>query len=187
MKQSKFAYLEYLHLVIILWNYPSFLKWNEIQSVYLVSACISCVLNVFYISRMNIFIEQENVLENYEHVLISHVYKTIGNSVYSYVSMVSVYLTTHSEIDSGLLLVCLILHMFMMYIYYFGDLQNAHALLVKNMPHIIDMVVVISSIRDIQLQILIALINIVRMYFHNTRLTQLMALLETYIICEIIT
>lgn len=186
MKQTKYAYLEYLNLVVILWNYPSFLTWNEIQRVYLVSACISCVLNAFYISRMNIFIEQENVLENYEQVLISHVYKTIGNSVYSYVSMVAVYLKTHNECDTGLLAVCFILHVFMMYMYYFGELQNAHALLVKNLPHMIDMVVVISSIRDIQLQIIIASINMVRIYIHNTHLTQIISVIETYMICEII-
>jgi len=185
------VYLEYFDLIIVLWNYPPILKWTRLHRLYLGSSFISTVMNAFYANRVNMFVDEENVLENYETVLVAHVYRTLANSMHSYVSMITMYSINHPEsAESELMIVCGCIHLVMNYLYYFGELQHENALFVKHMPHMIDIIIILYNINDIQLQAFIVIMNIIGIYMittfdtNNGYFNKILSWIEAYIICE---
>lgn len=187
---ASYSLLEYVPLGIILWNSPPFSTWNLLWRIYVGVSLLSCISNAYYVYSTKKFIRDENVLENYESVLISHVYKTLCNSLYCYVSMVVVYLTNHQhteeKVEKELLVVCGLLHIIMNYLYYFGEMQHENALFVKNIPRIIDTLVIISQIQNVQYKLIMLKLGVIHLLSKNHHTHRLISWVETYTICRYI-
>jgi hypothetical protein len=139
---------------------------------------------------MYIFMTESNVLENYNNVLTSHIHKTIVNGVFSHITALAVYLRKYDSY-TFMFAVSLMNHFMVSYLYYFGDLTYTHryALLVKQIPHAIDVVIMIGSNNDIELQQCILIANVcmlLSIYIKNEYIYKMFCMVETYSICKMI-
>lgn len=181
-------YLEYLPLLILLWNSPPFDMLNTPQKLYMASVTASTMVNAIYVDSMQAFMTESNVLENYNLVLISHIYKTIINGIASHVTVFAVYSHKYNSY-AFILLISLMNHFIVSYLYYFGDLTYTHryALLVKQMPHVVDVIIMIGCIDTADLQKCILIANagmLISIYFKNQYAYKTFSMLETYSICN---
>lgn len=184
------TYLEYLPLLIILWNYPHFDDWNVSHTGYLIATCSSTIANAIYVNAMYVFMTESNVLENYNNMLKMHIYKTIVNGLSSYTTMLAVYSRQYDSFPF-ILLVSLMNHFMVSYMYYFGDLTYTHhyALMFKQIPHTIDVIIMIGCVTDAELQKCVFIANagmMMSIYMKNQYVYRLFSMMETYSICKMV-
>lgn len=177
-------YLEYLPFAVLLWNYPPIATWNASQQIYTVAIFASTMANVAYANAMHVFMTESNVLENYNRVLTSHIYKTIVNGMASHMTAYAVHSRQHNTY--GLMFFAsLMIHILVSYMYYFGDLTYTHryALLVKQIPHLVDVVIILGCIADTDLQKCILIANagmLVSIYMKNHYIYKMFSMVELY-------
>lgn len=184
------VYLEYLNLIILLWNYPVWNEWNTSHKMYIAAVFATTISNTNYVYSMYIFMTKPNVLENYNNLLQAHIYKTIVNGVSSHLTAYAVYLRQY-DTYGFLFFVSFMNHFMVSYLYYFGDLMYDHeyAVVMKQIPHIIDAVIMLGCTEDAELQMCLCIANVFMLlciYSKQNFMYKFFSAVETYSICKII-
>jgi hypothetical protein len=183
----QFPIIEYVNIIVLLWNYPPILDWALSHFIYFISTCIYAVTRAYFLENITDFMSGENIREKYRKLLISHIYRTIGASIYSYSGMFSVY-NLQKETSYVLLVASVFFHYIFNYFYYFELLKNNY-IFFKNIPHMIDGIIVIGCIPNHPvLQVSLCIIHVGRLIMNDTDISlNLFLWTETYLISSIFT
>ncbi len=180
-------------MIILLWNYPSIYVWTQSHYLYFIGTWVYTMTRTYYINNRQLFMLDGNVKKKYRNLLISHIYRTIGTCLHSYLALVAIYLL-QKETVSFLLIMSLFNHFIVNYLYYFETL-NHRLILVKHVPHMIDTIIIIGCIEHSHggywyLKSLLCLINMgmffIDAYNSPELVYKLLLWTETYLICTII-
>lgn len=138
--------IEYVNMIILLWNYPSIINWSHSHYLYLLGTWTYTMAYTYYQYNIHLFLTEENVKYHYANVLRCHIIRTIFTSLHSYLSALSIYLL-QKEYALPLLFMSLYTHIIINYFYYFKH-DVPYIIWMKYVPHIIDTIIILGCLQS---------------------------------------